>query len=783
MLNTGISLQRLATKAGVGFTPKKLFSNGEAGVWYDPSDVEASLTWRRNLLEYTESFDNGVWTLAGTTVTTNAIIAPDGTTTADKVIADTVLRQHRVDQTSTSTAGVQTLSAYVKNAGYGYTWMRIGSVGAVVNIDNGVTGFVSSGVTVQSQDVGNGWRRVAITTSAGANEIARINMMPTSATADYSGDGTSGIYIWGAQLEEGSTATEYQPIRSTFDNAFKQAFPKHTLYQDERGLVPVTGLGQAVGEMLDKSQGLQFGDELVVNGTYDSNINGWTVPSGSASTISYSNGALSATRGNEGIAVSTLSTPVVAGKTYRLEFDVVSKSDTSGWVYIRLNSFFTDQNSTYGKSTGKKIYTFTATQGANDIEIFAGGVGVFSFVIDNVSLVEVKGSHATQSDSTKRPVFARHPERGRVNLLKYTEEFDNGAWTKNESTVTSNLIVAPDGTNTADKIVESNSNSNHYVQSNATLNGTALTGTCYIKAGERTFVRLRINGSSSSVRAWFNLSNGTVDSVDAGGTASIEDAGNGWYRCQLTEINNTTSGTGGLQVFLQTAGSFQTSYQGDGSSGVYVWGAQLEEANEATGYQKVVDDYDITESGYKSVYYLQFDGINDTMAVQPVTSTDAPISVFMGHDTEGNTGTTGYLFDIQDGRLVVSGAGYYHNAWVGASGVDPEAKGVTSIISDGTNADYRRDGLLETTGALPNISIQGAISIFSRMDYTTQFTNGNMYQLVVRGATSTDKEIDQAEEFVAIKTGLKSEVVGLATLDLNFGANTYTARNSNGSVL
>ena len=63
------------------------------------------------------------------------------------------------------------------------------------------------------------------------------------------------------------------------------------------------------------------------------------------------------------------------------------------------------------------------------------------------------------------------------------------------------------------------------------------------------------------------------------------------------------------------------------------------------------------------------------------------------------------------------------------------------------------------------------------------YVKGNMYQIVLRAAESTDKEIDQAEEFVAIKTGLKSEVVGLATLDLNFGANTYTARNSNGSVL
>ncbi len=767
MLNSGVSLQRLATKAGVGFTPKKLFSNGEAGVWYDPSDVEASLTWRRNLLEYTESFDSSAYSKGtNTTITASHATYIDGSS-ADRVQMPASAGTYIVQSVSLTAGKTYTVSAFVKTNG-------------APNIDIGFGTSISSGVSYgATASATSSWARVSFTYTAASTATywAGIDNRGNTSAVD--------IHLYGLQVEEGSTATEYQPIRSTFDNAFKQAFPKHTLYQDEKGLTPVTGLGQSVGEMLDKSQGLKFGDELVVNGTYDSNINGWTVPSGSASTISYSNGALAATRGNEAIAVSTLSTPVVTGKTYRLEFDIVSKSHDGGWVYVKLNSFFTSQNSTYGKSTGKKIYTFTATSGANAIEIFAGGIGVFDFVIDNVSVKEIQGSHATQSDSTKRPVFARHPERGRVNLLKYTEEFDNGFWSKNQSTVSSNLIVAPDGTNTADKIVESNTNSNHYVQGTATLNGTALTGTCYIKAGERTFVRLRINGSSSSVRAWFNLSNGTVDSVDAGGTASIEDAGNGWYRCQLTEINNTTSGTGGLQVFLQTAGSFQTSYQGDGSSGVYVWGAQLEEANEATGYQKVVDDYDITESGYKSVYYLQFDGINDTMAVSPVTSTDAPISVFMGHDTEGNSSSTGYFLDIEDGRFLLAGGGYYTNAssWQFGTNIDATAKGVSTVVSDGTNADYRRDGIVERTGVLGNVSIQGAIAIFSRYDYTTQLTNGNMYQLVIRGATSTDKEIDQAEEFVAIKTGLKSEVVGLATLDLNFGANTYTARNSNGSVL
>jgi len=58
-----------------------------------------------------------------------------------------------------------------------------------------------------------------------------------------------------------------------------------------------------------------------------------------------------------------------------------------------------------------------------------------------------------------------------------------------------------------------------------------------------------------------------------------------------------------------------------------------------------------------------------------------------------------------------------------------------------------------------------------------------MYQTILRAAESTDEEIAKAETFVANKTGLKAQVDGIATLDLNFGANTYTARNSNGSVL
>ena len=511
--------------------------------------------------------------------------------------------------------------------------------------------------------------------------------------------------------------------------------------------------------MLDKSQGLQFGDELVVNGTYDSNINGWTVPSGSASTISYSNGALAGTRGNEGIAVSTLSTPVVTGKTYRLEFDIVSKSDTSGWVYIKLNSFLTDQNSTYGKSTGKKIYTFTATTGANVIEIFAGGVASFSFVIDNVSLVEVKGSHATQSDSTKRPVFARHPERGRVNLFKYTEEFDNGYWSKGPSTVlTANHGVAPNGTQTADRLELAATFGTYIIDYITFESGKTYTYSIYAKATSGT----------SNFDLYYDNGSGTNQQVGQQ-TATSE-----WQRFEYTI---TTVGTNG---------GFGINNAGDTyASDILIWGAQLEEANEATGYQKVVDDYDITESGYKSVYYLQFDGVNDGMFINNLTSSSTPLTALFGVELNANNK---WLLDIQSGRTVFGGNQSDHSifdgSWING---EPEVLNTPIVLTyDAVQSDLkiRTNGIVETTSSAYNENaIGGSISLFQSYSQNGSYVNGNMYQVVLRAAESTDKEIDQAEEFVAIKTGLKSEVVGLATLDLNFGANTYTARNSNGSVL
>ena len=173
--------------------------------------------------------------------------------------------------------------------------------------------------------------------------------------------------------------------------------------------------------------------------------------------------------------------------------------------------------------------------------------------------------------------------QGGNNLILQSQTFTTSPWTTSNSSVTLNTTTAPNSTATGSKIVESATTSSHYIQQIITVSALSATYSVYAKAAERSFIILEF-GSNAGGYAWFNLSTGAVGTAAGGLSASncsITSVGNGWYKCSI----NQTLTAGSLYANIYCASTNgASSYAGDGTSGVYVWGAQLEYGSQASSY-------------------------------------------------------------------------------------------------------------------------------------------------------------------------------------------------------
>ena len=181
------------------------------------------------------------------------------------------------------------------------------------------------------------------------------------------------------------------------------------------------------------------------------------------------------------------------------------------------------------------------------------------------------------------------------NLLTYSETFSNIIWVKNEATISSNIATAPNGTNTASKLIENTANDSHHIYQNAIANGVN-TFSFYAKKGERTFVYAYADSVGQG--KCFNLTSGTlgVNIISAPTNATIESVGNDWFRCTITLSISSASA---LRIGLCSAdGTF--SYLGNGTSGAFIWGAQLVEGSNALDYQRTETRLNIPRLDYSN---------------------------------------------------------------------------------------------------------------------------------------------------------------------------------------
>ena len=408
-----------------------------------------------------------------------------------------------------------------------------------------------NGVEVNSQSSGNTFPIGTLT-----------KMQFTSGTVSSPFYGKNkGLAVFKTALTDSSLrCLTYPPaVATTFDLDFDTIAEQFTFTRgSEATFVNAQGLIQSTNEI---------GSELVTNGSFATDSANWFL----TGTSFWVNSSIEVPTGG-----LTQAFTLENNKTYKITFDVIQGSGINGGVYVNTNynsPVFADNVGVTTTGVGG-TYTFIFTMnGSGNGIMLTRRVNNQDIRIDNVSVKEhITATNTPRLDySTGAEAFLLEPQS--TNLITQSELFSDSSWTKSELTESLSDINSPDGTQNAYKLTESNSSSKHQIF-RSIPSYTQLTISFFAKKAERSFISVEKSGWGTTV---FNLNDGSVVS----GTGSVVDFGNGWYRCSASYIASPAQSQ--FYILLMQDGS-TTSYQGDGTSGLYLFGVQAESLPYATSY-------------------------------------------------------------------------------------------------------------------------------------------------------------------------------------------------------
>lgn len=179
-------------------------------------------------------------------------------------------------------------------------------------------------------------------------------------------------------------------------------------------------------------------------------------------------------------------------------------------------------------------------------------------------------------------------EPTRTNLMTYSQMLDSSVWSKDGVSVSGNVAVSLDGYTNADLMIEDNTLAGHRNSRAASwVSGTTYSVSCFVKQGSGTrrfMILLPSAAFGVNYNINFNLQTGTITSSSVNATGKIENYGNGWYRCIAYATATITASTSLSFYLRQTDSAITTTYTGDGTSSLYIWGAQVEAGAYATSY-------------------------------------------------------------------------------------------------------------------------------------------------------------------------------------------------------
>jgi len=270
----------------------------------------------------------------------------------------------------------------------------------------------------------------------------------------------------------------------------------------------------------------------------------------------------------------------VIGRTYKITFDITGW--TLGDIRVRPSG-----QSPFQLANANGSYTFYYTATNHQIAIERNSA--CDMYLENLVVKEVTRDNVPRIDYTGGGCPHILAEPMRTNLIPYSEDFTDSSWNFDGSNVnitrTPNATTSPSGENNATKLIGNNTSkdpSNSYIGV-STSAAVPYTISIFAKKGEYDYLVSGLGGYGGGYYAVFNLSNGTVSTspTASGTTASIEDYGNGWYRCLVNTTN--TGGSEILFVSPSVDGTLTTNYTNT-TNGIYVWGGQVENGSYATSY-------------------------------------------------------------------------------------------------------------------------------------------------------------------------------------------------------
>ena len=346
---------------------------------------------------------------------------------------------------------------------------------------------------------------------------------------------------------------------------------------------------------------ISYGSELVTNGTFDTDVSGWDETSVNA-TLTFDSGEANVVTTTSGVGIRQ-QLSLTVGKVYQASVTLTSNSGTCG---LRIaNAAFNSFTATAGDvSSGTETISVVWVAQEVDEYVYLRAGNAADFNADNVSVKEVLFDQPDgtltlfnhpddipridyNADGTVRGLLV---EEQRTNLLTYSEDFTDVSWVGLNAAIPTADAVGPDGvTNSAYTLVDDNSGGTggvfFYTDISGYATATAHTWSVFVKEAGLSFAFVEFNNGTTPANGgvYFNLSSGTVGAAGSGYTGTIEDFGNGWYRCSIIFTTDAVDTSGRFLVRPATANG-NTTVDLDGTSSILIYGAQLEAGAFPTSY-------------------------------------------------------------------------------------------------------------------------------------------------------------------------------------------------------